>query len=156
MIDIIKFKGQTLNLGFDNILHLSQFKVIEGSFSLEENRKLIDKKMDIFLCPEKNIKGHNIKTLDTGLNHVICKLATEREIAIGFSFSSLLNADNLSLTLARMKTNIKLCKKYKTKIIIASFAQDLFELRSPNDLIAFGNVIGLNTKEAKNALNFKK
>ncbi|MBI4155182.1 hypothetical protein HY498_03810 [Candidatus Woesearchaeota archaeon] len=156
MIDIVKFKEKPLDLDFDNVLHINQFKIVEGSSSLEENRNLINRRMDIFLSPEKNIKKNDLKHLDSGLNHVICKLATEKNIAIGFAFSSLLNSDNKQLTLARMKENIKLCKKYKTKIIIASFAENIFEMRTPKDLIAFANVIGLNDKEALTALNYIK
>ena len=40
-------------------------------------------------------------------------------------------------------------------MIIASFAENIFEMRTPKDLIAFANVIGLNDKEAKQALSLK-
>ena len=156
MIDIVKFKGKPFDLGFSKVVTLDSFKVIEGGKSLEENRKMIEKKLDIFLSPEKNIKKNGLKNLDTGLNHVICKIAKEKNIAIGFSFSSLLNSDKLELTLARMKENIKLCKKYEVKIIIGSFAEDMFEMRMVKDLIVFGNVIGLNNEQTKNALNYIK
>ncbi len=155
MIDIIKFKGKPFDLGFKDVIHISKFKIIEGENSLEENRKLIERKMDIFLSPEKKILKNSVNFFDSGLNHVICKIATDKNIAIGFAFSSLLNSDNKGLTLARMKENIKLCKKYKTKILLGSFAEDMFDMRFVNDLIAFGNVIGLSNKEAKEALDLK-
>ncbi len=156
MIDIVKFKEKPFELGFKKVYNISEFKIVEGGKSLEDNRKLIERKMSIFLSPEKNINKNSVKFLDTGLNHVICKIATDRIIAIGISFSSLLNSENVSLTLTKLRYNIKLCKKYKTKIIIGSFAENMFEMRSMKDLMAFGRVIGLNEKEAKEALNFTK
>jgi len=156
MIDIVKFNEKPFDLGFKKIHIISEFKIVTGGRSLEDNRKLIEKKMDIFLSPEENTNKNSVKFLDTGLNHVICKIAAEKNIAIGFSFSSLLNSDNTALTLAKFRYNVKLCRKYKTKIIIGSFAKNMFEMRAPKDLIAFGRVIGLDEKEAKEALNFRK
>ncbi len=154
MIDIIRFKEKLFDLGFDKVLNISRFKIVEGGDSLEKNRALIEKRMDIFLSPEGKICKHSFDYANSGLNHVICRIAAEKGIGIGFSFSSLLNSKDTGLTLSQMKENIKLCRKYKTKIVIGSFANDSFEMRACRDLIVFGNVIGLSNKEAKEALSF--
>ena len=52
--------------------------------------------------------------------------------------------------------NIRLCRKYKVKMVLASFATDKFEMRDARDLISFGVCLGMNPGEAKKALNFSK
>ncbi|MBN1644493.1 hypothetical protein JW851_00435 [Candidatus Woesearchaeota archaeon] len=96
----------------------------------------------------------------SGLNHIMAKLANQNSINIGFSFSSILNASPIqrSRIIGRIKQNIKLCRKYKVKTVIASFAVNPFDMRSFNDLISFFTVLGMHPKEAKDSLNcsFKK
>jgi len=77
-----------------------------------------------------------------GLDQITCRLAAEKDKIIGFSFSEILNAKNRDKIIARMKFNIKLCKKYKVKIFFSSFACSEKELRSAKDLFAFWKILG--------------
>ena len=52
--------------------------------------------------------------------------------------------------------NVRLCRKYKVRMVLASFAHDPWEMRSAYDLLAFGQVLGMTPKEATVALNFTK
>ena len=80
------------------------------------------------------------------------KEMSNANIAVLVSFNDLLNSKDLPKTLHLMKRTIKLAKKYKTPIIIVSGATNKWEYRAASDLIGFGQVIGLSTKAAKEAL----
>jgi ribonuclease P/MRP protein subunit RPP1 len=154
MIDIVFFEGDKFDLGFSEVLNCKNFKIVEGG---KDNRKLAEnKKIDILLNPEKGSKKDNLHYKNSGLDQVVCKLANRNKIAIGFSFSEFLNSNNRSELLGRMTQNVKLCRKYKVKIVVASFAKNKYEMRDIKDLLAFCRVIGMTGKEANDALNFRK
>ncbi len=86
----------------------------------------------------------------SGLDDVSCKLAAENDIAIGFSFSSLLDSKlPRAVLLGRMAQNIRFCKKFKLKMVLASFACQPYDMRSPHDLKALGISLGMTPIEAK-------
>ncbi len=158
MIDIIRFEEEALNLGFSKLIHVSEIKTIEGR-DFERNLKSIKRKnLDIIYSCEKYAKKDFLNFRNSGLNHIICKALKEREVAVGFNFNDILNSSNeeRSLIIGRMMQNVRLCRKYKIEMVIASFAKNKFEMRSAKDLLAFVRVIGMNGQEAKKALNFKK
>lgn len=96
----------------------------------------------------------------SGFNHIMAKFANSNNIAVGFSFSTILNAQpiNRSKIIGRIKQNIKLCRKHKVKTVIASFTNNPLEMRAPKDLMAFFTVLGMHPREAKDSLKqvFKK
>lgn len=77
----------------------------------------------------------------SGLNQVLCNLAHKNNIIIGFSFSTLLNSKKRQVLLGRIIQNLKLCKKYKVKTLLASFAKKPFEMRSEKDLKSLKNIL---------------
>jgi RNase P/RNase MRP subunit p30 len=77
-----------------------------------------------------------------GLDQITCRIAAEKSKVIGFSFSDVLNARNKNKIIARMKFNVKLCKKYKVKTFFSTFAKNENELRSTQDLFSFWKVLG--------------
>lgn len=91
----------------------------------------------------------------SGLNHILCRLAKDNCVKIGFSFSSVLNSNAMSRAqiIGRMQQNILLCRKFKCSTVIASFARSPFEMRSSNDLMAFFVEMGMHQKEAKDSFN---
>lgn len=96
----------------------------------------------------------------SGFNHVMAKFANNNNIHVGFSFSTILNASKLQSAriIGRIKQNIKLCRKYKVKTVIASFANNPIDMRAPKDLISFFTTLGMHPKEAKDSIKrtFKK
>ena len=153
MIDIVNFSGDLFQLGFSKIYNVNDFNIKLG----KNNREIAsDKNIDILLMPEIASKGRNLVNLDSGLNEVICRLASKNEVAMGISFSAILNSKNRSWLLARLMQNVRLCRKYKVKMVMASFASDKYEMRHARDLLNFCLVLGMNDKEAGEALNFKK
>tara|TARA_Y100000310_G_scaffold335338_2_gene417121 strand:- start:36317 stop:36826 length:510 start_codon:yes stop_codon:yes gene_type:complete len=156
MIDIVQFSGESFPLGFTKVLLTKQLHIIEGGSDAVNRRAVENKQVDILLSPEKGRSKKYLHQRDAGLNQILCKLAKKNKIAIGFSFSSLLHAKDLSWTLGQMLQNIRLCRKFKVKMIIASFAKNKWEMRAASDLLAFATILGLTPKEAKASLNFQK
>lgn len=105
-------------------------------------RHLIESNKNIIVFDfEKNPKIDMFTQRRSGLNHILCDLAAKNNIEIGFSFNSLIEADNKkrNILLGRITANIKLCKKYKNDTIFASFAKEPYEMRSQKDLDALKN-----------------
>ena len=120
-------------------------------------RKLIEtKKIDIVTNLEEIYPNDNLNFRSSGIDQVVCKLASKNNIAVAFNFSLILNNDsfNRAKFLGRMMQNVRLFRKYKVKMIIASFASNEFELRSKDALRSFGICIGMNPKEAKDATEY--
>lgn len=156
MIDIVCCHNPRTDLSFHKIIHTKQFHCVEG-LSEEKNRKAVEnKQVDMLVAPERAGKKDRFTQRDSGLNHVLCALAKENDVAIGFSFSDLLNSNYRSIVLGRMMQNVRLCRKYKVRMVVASFAKDPWEMRSAYDLLAFAQVVGMTPKEVKQALNFQK
>ena len=153
-MDIICFEGDKFDLGFSEILNCKNLKIEQGD---KDTRKLIEnKKIDILLNSEKGFKGDSLHYRNSGLDQIVCKLAAKNKIAIGFSFSEFLSSNNRSELIGRIRQNVKLCRKYKVKMVVASFAKNKYEMRDAKDLLAFCRFIGMTGKEANDALNFKK
>jgi hypothetical protein len=75
----------------------------------------------------------------SGLNQVLCALMERKNVAYGVSFSLLLHASGRQrgAILGRARQNVALCRKFKVKTGIYSFAKDPYDLRSRKDLDAF-------------------
>ena len=82
-----------------------------------------------------------------GLDQVLCNLARENDKIIAFSFEDLLNSNNLPKLLNRMAFNLKLCHKYKIKVLFSNFSKNLWEMRAPKELIAVWELLGGISKE---------
>lgn len=123
--------------------------------AVEDNRFAFEKSgPDMVFALEEAQSRDFMHQRGSGLNHIMCRFAKENDVSIGFSFNSILNSNAMSRAqiIGRMQQNMMLCRKYKCKMVIASFAKDPFEMRSPKDLMAFFIEIGMHQKEAKDAL----
>lgn len=89
---------------------------------------------NIIFSLEDNTKKDFIHQRSSGLNHILCKLARKNNVTIGFSFSSVLNSKNQHGTLGKIIQNLMMCRRFKVKTIIASFASSPYEMRSMHDL----------------------
>ncbi len=162
-IVLIKDKKEAIELskrlGYSNVLFLTERNFISNIKDINKAQKpiiviggnddinraaLSNSKVNILLHPETN--KHN------GLNQVLCKLAHDNNVAIGISFNKILNEKDRINLLSKIIQNIRLCRKYKVKVIIASFANNIYEMRSAKDLISFMRVLGSTPLDAKNSL----
>ena len=126
-------------------------KIIFGG-SDSVNRKAVENKnVDILMSPERGRSHDFMKSRNSGLNQVLCRLAHDNDVAIGFDFNYVLKAnekDRINI-LGRMKLNVKLCNKYKIKMFVCNSTKSKDEIRSDSDLISFGRVLGMNKFEVK-------
>lgn len=140
-------------LGFDKILFENDLKKLKIVYGGDEkvNRKAVENKNNDMLMNPHLVKGKDkLHYRKSGLNHVLCKLANENNVAIGFSLDKMYDP----VDLGRVKQNIKLCRKYKVKIVVVSFAKNKYQMRALNDLMAFCRVIGMDSKQAKEAFSY--
>ena len=82
-----------------------------------------------------------------GLDQITCKIAVQKGKIIGFSFSEIFNSKKQPKLLARMKFNLKLCKKYKVQIFFGNFSTKKEEVRSKKDLTALLRVLKNDNKK---------
>src|SRR3989344_9477282 len=104
------------------------------------NRKAVeDKSVDILMSPERGRNYDFMKARNSGLNQVLCKLAYNNNVAIGFDFNYLLNSNEKERIniIGRMKFNVKLCNKYKVNMFVCNSIKNKDEIRSESDLISF-------------------
>ena len=98
--------------------------------------------VDIVMGMENINPRDSVHFVRGGLDQVTCKIAKERGKIIAFSFSDVLNSRDRGKLLARIMFNIKLCKKYKVKMLFSNFSTSLNEIRSAKDLQGFWKVLG--------------
>lgn len=91
---------------------------------------------------EENQRRDFIHQRASGLNHILCSLARKNNITLGFSFTSILNAKDRHEILGRIMQNLRICKQFKVKTAIASFAKDPYEMRSMHDLASLLKLLG--------------
>jgi ribonuclease P/MRP protein subunit RPP1 len=102
--------------------------------------------------PQVDILTHpDYERQDSGLNHILVRLAAKNEVAIEVNFREVLttNGRTRSRILSNMKSNVTLAKKLHAPIIISCGAISHWELKSPQELISFGIELGLELDEAK-------
>ncbi len=107
----------------------------------EFNRKILEnKKVDVLLFTNFFGNRNRLKQRDSGLNHVLCKIAKENNISIGIDFSIFLNKGGFQLShlLSSTIQNISLCSKYKTKMLIFNI-----ENRNKSEIISFLSSLGM-------------
>ena len=74
----------------------------------------------------------------SGLDQVLAKIAAAKEKTVVFNFNDVLISTNRGKLIARMRLNIKLCKKYKVKMLLTDFSNQ----RTVADLTSFYRVLG--------------
>ena len=91
----------------------------------------------------------------SGLNHILCSLAEKNNIYLGISLYQLLTSESFKrpYIIGRMAQNIILARKFGMKLKLASFARTPFHMRSYNDFLSLGKILGMNSLESKKALS---
>jgi RNase P/RNase MRP subunit p30 len=87
----------------------------------EFNRKILEtREINIFLAPETIEKKDSLRQRNSGLNEVLCKIATKNNTSIGIDLNYLKKQDKKqkAIILSKIIQNISLCKRAKTNIII--------------------------------------
>jgi len=116
------------------------------------NRKVLENDLvNVLFSVEGGKRKDRLKQRDSGLNHVLCKIANKNKVAIGIDFKNFLIKDEfvLSSFLGRLQQNIKLCNKHKVKMVLLNTTKDA-EL--VNSLLLS---LGMSTSMAKYAIENK-
>jgi len=113
------------------------------------------KKVRIIYGFEEFFKRDPLHQRASGLNHIVCELCRKNGVAVGLPYGSLLNKNSqiASLLIGRFVQNIRLCQKYNVKLLIGSFSDNPFDMRSPYDIISLFSLFGMDGKEIKEALS---
>jgi len=116
------------------------------------NRKILEKeKINVLMINQENRKDFQ-KQRNSGLNHVLAKLAKKNNVVIGINLDEIVKSKEKEKAniLARIKQNIKLCNKNKLKMLFVFSEKNKREI---HDLKALGLVLGMPTWMVK-SLNF--
>lgn len=121
------------------------------------NRRAVETlKIDYLVSPEKNAGRDSLKQRDSGINHVVAKMAREKGISIVVDWSELekLKGKEKALRLGKLIQNVKICKKAGCKIKIASLAKDEKGIVDKKARIAFGVSLGMSSVQARDSTIF--
>jgi RNase P/RNase MRP subunit p30 len=105
------------------------------------NRKILEKEpIDILLISMEKRKDYS-KQRNSGFNQVLGKIAKKNKISIGIDLDELINSNKKERIIARIKQNIKICKKLKIKMYFIGKK----EKRNSHDLKSLGLSLGMPT-----------
>jgi len=139
-----------INKAKEKIKSSKEKPIIVKAQSIEFNRKILEHgRFDILLGIEYLSKTDKIKQLSSGLNHVLAKIAAKNKIAIGVDISQLkkLEKKQKAVVLARIRQNVKICRKAKCKIKLLNYN----DKKSAQFLLL---TLGASTQQAKEAITF--
>ena len=136
----------------NNAMKKSKLTVAKSS---DDDRELIEGKKVKLIYGFEDVKRKDyLHQRASGLNHILCDIASKNNVAVGFSYSSLLNKNSkdVSVIKGRMMQNLDLCMEDRVKSAIGSFSSNPYELRAPSDLASLFSILGMDGKNIKNAL----
>lgn len=121
------------------------------------NRRAIETlKIDFLVSPEKELKKDTLRQKDSGLNHIVAKEAKKKNIPIVIDLGSFTKKDKTEKIkiLARLAQNVKICRRAKCDIKIASFAKTAQETFDEKGRQAFGTTLGMSSEQARDCVRF--
>ena len=123
--------------------------VIVNGGDLKINRAACeDPRVDILAHPYKNRR-------DSGINHILAKKASENNVAVELSINQVIKT-RLSFRakiLSQFRQILKLQRKFKFPLIITSNAYSIYDLRTPEDIIAFAGCLEMAPDEIMSSLS---
>jgi len=104
--------------------------------NISKIRDILYKPVDIVVGMENVPRKDFLHHRNSGLNHIICNIAKEKNKSFGFSFSDVLSieAKYRARLLGRIRQNVRLCRKSGIEIIYGSFAKEPHEMRKLDDI----------------------
>jgi RNase P/RNase MRP subunit p30 len=122
---------------FDRAKQKAKFVIASGL----DARKAIESKRVDFVCGvETEARRDAIHFRNSGLNHVLCTLMKENNVGYLISVKDILFSKDPQF-LGRVMQNISLCRKFKVKVEIGSFASDVFSMKGANDMKSLMKVL---------------
>jgi len=140
--DLVIIKAETKKELLKMIKDVKKKKTIFRPVSEELLRFALERtKVDMILGAETINPKDSVHFVRGGLDQITCKIAAAKKKGIGFSFSDILNSKNQGKLLARMKLNLRLCKKYKVDVVFSNFSNSKEEIRAAKDLKEFLDIL---------------
>lgn len=105
---------------------------ISRSYDPVTTRNLIEKgKADYILGMEFHKEKDYMRQMNSGMNHVLAKLAKQKKVSFAFPFNEWLELSEKQrcVVLARFMQNVSLYKKYNLKVEVSSFTDSAYGMR---------------------------
>ena len=121
------------------------------------NRRAIESlKINYLVSPEGSKKLDNLKQRDSGLNHVVAKIAKEKGILIIVDFAEIskLKRKEKAERIARVAQNVKICRKVGCEIRIASLSERKNNVVDELGRKSFGVTVGMSSNEVRDCVEF--
>ncbi|MBU0907716.1 MAG: hypothetical protein KKD18_03705 [Nanoarchaeota archaeon] len=131
-----------------NQIKSSKHPIVVRAQNQEFNRKILEYgKFDVLLDIQNTEGKDKLKQLNSGLNHVLAKIAAKNKVAIGIDLSglrSIKDKKQKAKTLARIKANIQTCRKAKCLLTAINY-------KDKKDALELLISLGASTQQAKEA-----
>ncbi|MFH0752622.1 MAG: RNase P subunit p30 family protein [archaeon] len=163
--DIVLFKEKGLDFGYEKTItaklvklrdakaKTSELLIVEAR-DIDEARKAAENKnVDVMVGVESSGRRDKMQFRNSGLNQVICKLCKANNTAIAIPIAEIINSPKRNALLGRVMQNIKFCRKYKVRMVAASFAKNTLEQRTSKDVESFLKTLGMTPAESVAAMN---
>lgn len=98
--------------------------------------------VNMVLGQESIFVRDSVHYVKSGLDQTLCTIAALQKKTIVFSMHDLLHAKDRPVLVARIRFNIRLCKKYGVSFFLCNFSAQPYEMRSAKDLKAILGVLG--------------
>ncbi len=135
-----------------------QTKIAVVGIDDEFNRRAVETlKINYLVSPEINWQNDSLKQRSSGINQVVAKIAKSKNIAFVIDIS-LINGQgdgkNKAILVSRIIQNIKICRKIKCDLKIASFAKNIGELIDEKQATSIGFSLGMSSQQTKECFKF--
>ncbi len=121
------------------------------------NRRIAETlKVDYLVSPEGKEKIDSLKQRDSGINHVVAKILAKKNVSIVINMKKLSESkrEKRAKEIARIIQNIKICRKAKCQIKMASFGYKKRELVDEIARKSFGTTLGMSSVETRDSTTF--
>jgi len=125
----------------------------DGNF----NRRVLETiKIDYLVSPELTKEKDTLKQRSSGLNHVLGKIAAQKNIQILVDMGSIKKQDKKEQVkrIARIIQNVKICRRAKCKIKIVNLAENEKDVLSEKQRKSFGFSVGMSSQEVSKCCEF--
>lgn len=124
----------------------------------EFNRRAVETlKINYLVSPEITWQNDGLKQRASGLNHVVAKIAKDKKIIFVIDIS-LINKQsdkkNKAILVSRIIQNIKICRKAKCELKLASFAKNDEELIDEKQAMSIAFSLGMSSQQAKDCFEY--
>jgi RNase P/RNase MRP subunit p30 len=144
-IEFIRSKNKSMRIG------------VVGKDDEFNRRALETLKINYLISPELTWQKDSLKQRASGMNHVTAKIAKDKKIQIIIAISVINKTQDKkqrAILISRIIQNIKICRKAKCDIKIASFANSNDELIDEKQAASIGFSLGMSSEQTKNCLKY--